>query len=300
MVDVLLFFIVMVSAGYVLRRAGLMQPETAKDLNNVVFYLTLPPLIFLALHGASLSVSMLVLPAIAWALSLFVLGAAFAVAKLLKLPRRVAGAFILAVGFANTTFLGYPIIQGFYGTGHLTLAILFDLLGATMAVNTLGVLVASSTGEGTMRMAAIARRLLGFPPIWALVAGLALHGVALPGAIESLLKNLGSLTTPLIMLALGLSLQFRHWRAHLPLVGMVAVGRLVLLPIVGLGIARLLGLPTAYEQVVVMQSAMPTMFYSLTLAMVFGLESTLVVNAIMVTTVLSFATLPLWHVLLAR
>lgn len=300
MLDVLLFFIVMVSAGYVLRRAGLMQPEAAKDLNNVVFYLTLPPLIFLALHGADLAVSMLVLPAIAWALSLFVLALAFGVAKLLKLPRHVAGAFILAVGFANTTFLGYPIIQGFYGTGHLTLAILYDLLGATMAVNTLGVLVASTTGEGTMSITAIARRLLGFPPIWALVAGLALHGVVLPGAIASLLKNLGSLTTPLIMLALGLSLQFRHWRAHLPLVGMVAVGRLVLLPIVALGVARLFGLPTAYEQAVVMQAAMPTMFYSLTLAMVFGLESTLVVNAIMVTTVLSFATLPLWHMVLAR
>jgi hypothetical protein len=243
---------------------------------------------------------MLVLPAIAWALSFVAVGGAFAVAKLLKLPRHVTGAFVLAVGFANTTFLGYPIIQGLYGTAHLTLAILYDLLGATMAVNTLGVLVASTTGEGTMSPGAIARRLLGFPPIWALVAGLALHGVALPGPIETLLKNLGMLTTPLIMLALGLSLQFRHWRAHLPLVGLVAVGRLVVLPLVGLAVAHLVGLPKDFLQVVTMQAAMPTMFYSLTLAMVFGLESTLVVNAIMVTTVLSFLTLPLWHVLLAR
>jgi hypothetical protein len=300
MLDVLLFFVVMVAAGYVLRRAGLMQPESAKDLNNAVFYVTLPPLIFKALHGASLSASMLVLPAIAWVLSLAVVGTGYAIARLLKLPRHQAGAFILALGFANTTFLGYPIIQGFYGTEHLTLAIFYDMLGATMAVNTLGVLVASSTGEGEASAKAIFRRLLGFPPIWALLAGLALHGVALPAPLETLLTNLSQLTTPLIMLSLGLSLQFRHWRTHLPLVGLVALGRLVLLPLLALTVARVMGLPKAYEQVVVLQAAMPTMFYSLTLAMVFGLETMLVINAIMVTTILSFVTLPLWHALLAH
>ena len=45
---------------------------------------------------------------------------------------------------------------------------------------------------------------------------------------------------------------------------------------------------------------MPTMFYSLTLALVFGLRVNLTVNAIMFSTVAAFATLPLWRLLLSR
>ncbi len=44
-----------------------------------------------------------------------------------------------------------------------------------------------------------------------------------------------------------------------------------------------------------MQSAMPSMSYGLTLAMVFGLRASLAANAIIVSTLLSVATLPLWR-----
>lgn len=299
MFDVLAFFFTMVGAGYVLRRAGLVRLEAAKDINQLVFAFTLPAMIFLALHQATLSPSLLVLPALGWALSLVALGLGWALALALKLPRHTAGAFLLAIGFANTTFLGYPIIQGIYGSGHLTLAIFYDMMGTTLAVNILGVLVASAFGESAANGRAIARRLLLFPPIWALVLGLALHGVALPPALTTLLGSVGGLTTPLIMLALGVSLEFSHWRKDLGLVGLVALGRLVVLPAIALGATRALGLPLAYQQAVTIEAAMPTMFYSLTLAMVFGLENRLVINAIMVTTLLSVATVPIWHALLA-
>lgn len=298
MLDVLVFFLTMVGAGYALRRTGLVRAEAAKDLNQVVFYLTLPPMIFLALHGATLSVSMLALPAVGWGLSFLAVGLGLLVARALRLPREQAGAFVVALGFANTTFLGYPIIQGLYGTPHLTLAIFYDLLGTTLAVNTLGVVVAASFGGGHADVRSILKRLALFPPIWALILGLALHGVPVPPMLESLLRHLGELTTPLIMLALGLTLQFSQWRESLGLVGLVVAGRMLVLPAIAFLLTRALGFPLAYQQAVVLEAAMPTMFYSLTLAMVFGLHSTLVVNAIMATTLLGFATLPLWHALL--
>ena len=57
-------------AGYVLRKSGLVRPETTKDLNQIVFYLTLPPLIFLALHRTQLAWQMLAMPLIAWVVTL--------------------------------------------------------------------------------------------------------------------------------------------------------------------------------------------------------------------------------------
>ncbi|HEY9721157.1 MAG TPA: AEC family transporter [Oscillatoriaceae cyanobacterium] len=298
MLALVLFVVVMVAAGYVLRKIGLVQAESAKDFNHLVLYVTLPALIFMALYHAKLSWSLLYMPAIAWVVVLSGLALGYAIARALKLDRPDMGALMLVVAFANTTYFGYPIIQAFYGTQQLTLAIFYDQLGATLAVNTLGFLVASAMGESRVKLGQLLKRLLTFPPVWALVLGLGLHGVALPPLLTQLLEHVGDLTSPVIMFSIGLSLRFSAWRENLGLVAIATSCRLVLLPLVALALTRVLGLPLPFEQAAVMQAAMPVMFFSLSLALLFNLRLNLVVNTIMLSTVLSFLTLPIWHALL--
>ena len=297
--DLLPLVVAMTAAGYLMRRLGVVRAEAAKDLNQVVFYVTLPPLTFAALHKADLSWSLLVMPATAWALTAVGTGLGLFVGRALKLPRPAAGALAIAMAFGNTTFFGYPVVESFYGAPGLTLAIFYDLLGATVATNTLGVFVASAYGgERPSEVKALVRRLLTFPAIWALGLGLALHGAPLPTSVEGVLTRIGALTSPLIMLSIGLQLRFEGWREDLPLVALASAVRLLLLPALVLLALTALGLSAEYRRVAVMQAAMPTMFFSLTLAMVFGLRANLAVHAIMVSTLLSFATLPLWRLAL--
>ena len=296
MAELMAFVGVMVASGYVLRSLGLVREEVARDLSHVVFYFTLPPLIFLALYRAELSWSLLIMPAIAWGLSLGGVVVVLGLARLFKLSQGKAGALAIVTVFGNTTFFGYPVIQGFYGTEGLTLAIFYDLLGATMAANTVALGIASVLGsDGRVDKKELARKFLLFPPIWALVIGLALHGVTLPRLLETLLTRIGDLTTPLIMLSIGLSLQLEAWREDLGLVGIAAVGKLLVVPLVVWAVLSAFEIPPLFKQVAVLQAAMPTMFFSLTLALLFRLRLNLVVNAIMVSTLASFATLPLWH-----
>lgn len=300
MPELILFVVVMVAAGYVLRRSGRVRSESARELNLVVFYVTLPPLIFRAIHGATLRWSVLALPALAWGATAVGLALAALLARAGRLPGDRAGAAALALAFGNTTFFGYPVIHGFYGPAHLVLAVFYDLLGATIAANTVGALVASAAGGRGARLGPLVRRLAVFPPLWALGLGLALRGVPLPPMVDGVLERVGVATVPLIMLSIGLTLRFRDWREDWPLVAAVAVGRLVVVPAVIFVLARALDLPLAWRRVAVLQAAMPTMFFSLTLALLFGLRVPLVVNAIMLTTVASFATLPLWHLAVER
>ena len=300
MTDLIVLVVVTIAGGYGLRKLGLLPEDAAKHLNTIVFYLTLPALIFNALHRAELHWSLLWMPLIAWGTSLLGLGLGWASGKLLKLPDRTLGSWMLAIAFANTTFFGYPIIEGFFGTKHLTLAIFYDLLGATLAVNTVGTLVASGTGGSKLKLGAQVQHLLRFPPLWGLALGLALHGLALPGTVEHVLDRLGSLTTPLIMLSIGLSLQFRHASRGWPLTLAATGMRLILIPALAWGILALLGLPIAYQQAAVMQAAMPTMLFAFSLALLFGLEIPLLINTIVASILLSFVTLPLWHWLLVR
>lgn len=293
-----LFIVVMVAMGLLLRTLGLVRLEAAQDLNQIVFAVTLPPLIFQALHRATLSWHLLLMPAIAWAAIAGAIGLGFLVSRLLRLPRTKTGAFLLALSFSNTTYLGYPYIKGFYGTHHLTLAIFFDLMGATIAANTIGPVIAGLSAGKAIEPLAVLKRLMRFPPIYALILGLAMHGILLPGWLETILDRLANLTSPLIMLSIGLTLKLDQLGQDLRLVMVAVVGRLLVLPLLLWGALRLFRVPLDYEQAAVMQAAMPTMFYTLALALLFRLEVSLAVNTIMISTLLSFLTLPLWHWLL--
>lgn len=300
MTDLIVLVLVMLSSGYALRKLGLLPEEAARHLNQIVFFLTLPLLIFNALHRAELHWSLLWMPAIGWGTSLIGLGLGWVSGKLLKLPDRTLGSWMLAIAFANTTFFGYPIIEGFFGRHHLTLAIFYDLLGATLAVNTVGAMVASTLSGKALSPGEQFGRLLRFPPLWALVLGLGLHGLELPSMVEHLLDRIGGLTTPLIMLSIGLSLQFRQATKEWPLTLAAALARLILMPALVWALLALLGLPLDFQQAAVMEAAMPTMLYAFSLALLFGLEIPLVLNTIVASILLSFATLPLWHWLLTR
>jgi len=288
-----------IGAGYLLRRLGLARAEAATDLNVLVFNVTLPALVFVALHRAELSWSMLLLPAIALVYSVLGTLGAWTTCRALALDRPVYGALIIACAFGNTTFLGYPVVQGFLGEAGLTLAVLYDLIGATVATNTLAVLVAARFGTNhDARAGDSLRRLLLYPPMWALALGLGLHGTQIPAMIEHLAQHVGQATSPLIMCSIGLSLRASTLRQNWRLVSLAVVLRLAVLPALMLAVLYATGLRFDYVQVCVLQAAMPTMFYSLTLALVFGLDKAFAVNAIMASTVLSFATLPLWYLIL--
>lgn len=298
MLEMLLFVLVTVGAGYTLRKAGLVRPEAAKDLNGIVFHLTLPALLFQAVYHIKLSWSLLSLPALAWGTVLVGMAFGWMLGRVMKLPPAAMGAAVLAIGFGNTTFIGYPIVEGFYGREHLGYAIFYDQLGNTLAINTIGTYVASRLGHGEGSLAASLKRLALFPPTWAVAAALLLNGTPLPAPLLMVIEKVGAITVPLMMVTLGMSLQFRHWREDLGVVAVASVARLVAVPAIAWAAARALGMPLAYQQAAVMEAAMPTMFYGLTLALLFNLRITLVVNTIAVTTVLSFVTLPIWRWLL--
>ncbi len=300
MADLVALVLAMIAGGYALRKLGLLPEDAARHLNLIVFYLTLPALIFSALHRSELQWSLLWMPLVAWAACLLGLAIGWLTGRLLRLDDRTLGSWMLAIAFANTTFFGYPIIEGYFGTRHLTLAIFYDLLGATLAVNSAGALVAAKLGGGPVRTRELFGRLLRFPPLWGLVLGLGLHGVALPATLGNLLERIGDLTTPLIMLSIGLSLQFRHAARQWPLTLGATALKLVVMPALVWGLVLALGLPTDFRQAAVMEAAMPTMLYAFSLALLFGLELPLVLNTIVASIVLSFLTLPLWHWLLIR
>ena len=82
---------------------------------------------------------------------------------------------MLTGGLANTSFIGLPMIEAFYGPQFLGLGILIDQLGSYFVLSTLGILVASlySSGHGINGRVVI-RKIVLFVPFQAFILALLL------------------------------------------------------------------------------------------------------------------------------
>lgn len=281
-----------VALGVALRVSKLLTAEDARPLNTVLMYVALPALIFTAVRGSSLRPSFGMLPVIGWAIVLLGLGVAWGIAKLLKLEGPTAGAFIMVAVFGNTGYVGYPVAQALLGDAGLVRAIFSDVFGNTAAVISIGSIVASYYGAHDVKVSPF-KEIVTFPPFIALAAALALHSVPVPGVVTPWLAALGKIVVPLIMISVGLTLKPKALRGHLPKASIVAALKLVVLPLVALGLGTLLLDDPASVRIAVLEAGVPTMMLLMIMGIRFKLDTDFIASAILLTMMGSVLTIPL-------
>ncbi len=293
----------LVAVGVVLRATGIMKREHSSVLNKVIVYVALPAMIFKSMYSAPLSWEVVRIAGVAWVAALAGIGGAWLLARAMKLPRRTAGAFILVAGIGNTGYLGYPIAKLLLGDLALSRAIFYDVFGTVGVLFTLGVVVASEMGEhdeGDLSAVALARELFTFPAMVALLAALAVRFVPVSEAVRvpvgEWLGIVGSMTVPLIMVSLGLSLTAQGFRSRPAALGAATAVKLLVVPAVALLAALALGLGDA-TRLVVLQASMPTVMLSLVIGQRFGLDTDFIASAILTTTVACVLTIPVVQLL---
>src|SRR5262249_30851307 len=137
---------------------GIMPAEFAPMINRVVLTVTLPALVFRAIRSTyqqntTFDWAVLKEPLVSVGVILGCAAVGYAVTRLLRLERRQAGAFVLAVMFGSTAFVGYPLYTSLIDSHVLppqtqTYHIFYSELGLLVPLVTLGLIVASSYGEG--------------------------------------------------------------------------------------------------------------------------------------------------------
>ena len=287
--------------GTLLRWSGRLPDNAAATLNGFVVNISLPALTLTYVHGLDLDAN-LILPALmAWAM--FAIGCAFfyVVGKLLRFAPATTGGLMLTGGLGNTSFIGLPMIQTFYGPDWLGLGILIDQVGSYFVLSTLGILVASlySSGHG-VALGTVVRKIALFTPFQAFVLAIVLMPVAYPEWLESLFKTLGGTLVPLALVSVGYQLHVSQVRGKaLPLtVGLLF--KLVLAPaMILLFVAGLLGERGMEMQVTIFEAAMPPMIGASIVAMEHELDPPLLTLMVGIGIPLGFLTLPLWHAVLA-
>ena len=207
---------------------------------------------------------------------------------------------MLTGGLANTSFIGLPMIETFYGPQFLGLGILIDQLGSYFVLSTLGILVASlySSGHGVSAKAVI-RKIALFVPFQAFVLALLLMPFEYPVWLDDLLKRLGATLVPIALVSVGYQLQFSQVRGKATALTVGLVFKLVLAPLLILLLfVGVLGREGQMLQVTVFEAAMGPMIGASIVAMDHELDPPLLTLMVGVGIPLSFLTLPVWWRLL--
>lgn len=287
----------LVGVGIVLRVSGLLSAADARPLNTLLMYVALPALIFSSVYGADIDPALGMLPALSWVVVLLGLGAAWALSRALKLEGPMAGAFIMACVFGNTGYMGYPLAHALLGDAGLVRAIFSDVFGNTAAVISVGSVVAGRYGARDVKVDPL-REIVTFPPFIALAAALVLHGIALPQMVISWLDALGNIVVPVIMISVGLSLKPKQLGGHLGLASVVALVKLVILPLMAFALGAVMLDDPLSLRVAVIEAGVPSMMMLVIMGQRYELDSDFIASAILVTMLGAVVTIPVWQLVI--
>lgn len=291
----IVLLIVCLLAGLMLRLTGRFPQTTPSTLNGFVIHISLPAAAILHVHNIAISSSVIFTALMAWLL----MGTAWIffhfTGRWFSIPKATVGALILVGGLGNTSFVGLPMIEAYYGREWLGVGILADQLGSFMVLSTLGILAATlySSGEASPRQ--MLRKIVLFPPFQALILAFILRPFPFPEWVATVLRKLADTITPLALASVGFQLRFTSLEG---LKSKLAIGlgyKLLIGPaLIAVTYLGLFALRGTAIQVTIFEAAMAPMITAGIIAMDHELDPPLVTMMLGIGIPLSFATLPLW------
>jgi len=195
--------------GYILQKTKALPEETPFILNRFILYISLPSIALIEIPKLTFSLQTLVPVGIAWSVMFASVVFILLLSRYLNFTREVKGSLLLVGVLANTSFLGIPLIQAYFGDQSLRYILMYDQLGTFIAFSLYGTFVAAYySGHKLLNIQAVLRKIFTFPPFISLLIALLLMGNELPPLFTSVLNSFAATTVPLALISVGLQLKF--------------------------------------------------------------------------------------------
>ncbi len=261
-----------------------------RPLSQVIFYVFSPVLVFKLINGSQLSNQDL-LRTLLFTIAL-IIGVGlltFILGSILRFDRKILAAVLITSMFMNAGNYGLPLTSFAFGETALAFASVFFVVNA-VATNTIGIVIASS---GSTSVWNAVKGLVKFPAIYALALGVVFLQFKwpLPSGLDRTVTLLSNAAIPCMLVLLGMQLvNIKVDGRVLPLILTSSI-RLLIAPLLAIGLSRLFGMHGPSYQAVVLEAAMPAAVMTTILATEFEAEPTFVTTAVLITTLLSPLTL---------
>ena len=286
-----LFFLMAV--GYVIKLTGMMNETSVKQVNKVIFKIFLPLLVFLNIYNTELAESFnsqLLLYGVAGVCIQFAVSLCVAVLTEKENSRR--GVMLQGMFRSNFVLFGIPISTALFGDQAAGLAAI--LIAVIIPLyNALAVISLEIFNGKRPNVLKILKGIVTNPLIIGSVLGvifLLLH-IQLPTVVYKTVSDISSIATPLAFIVLGASFSFGDAGRYIKDVFVVLGFKLVLFPVIFLGIALLLGFRDAPLAVLLTVFGAPIAVSSFTMAQQMGGDDKLAGQLVVYSSLLSVATM---------
>jgi predicted permease len=305
----------LLALGNVLSRVGKMNEQHQAFLNWLVYYISLPALIFAGMAvqpiQSLLNLDFIAVTILAMAVVLLLYAG---LAVVMRLDKRIAVIMVFSTYWSNVAYMGFPLAESAFGARGF----LFAAIVNAVSMPAFAALTFVMIGLTSEKKQSVGRSLRdGFlnPIIIASIAGLAYSlaagalrvgepgGLVLPGPVgellgigESVMKNVGTMGLSLALIAIGGRLRFHSFGKKALPMSLAVCGKLVVLPLITLFMMRIL-FPSAARDVTgsaVLLMTMPTAVTAAVVAAKFKLDQDFVSSILVMSMLCSVIMIPVW------
>ena len=280
--------------GFVLFKCHIFDEYTNKKISALIVNVASPMLIISSIAGVEENdksiVFLMIGAGILMYIGFIILGKI--INRIFPFPKKDWPVYECMVVFANTGFMGYPVLDVF-GQEAVFYASLIHM-AFNFFVYTYAILCLTKSDDSEFKLNF--KQLLT-PGIVLIFIGILIYlfDMQLPSVLMDTINSIGSLTAPLSMMMIGSSLavypikdSFTDWRSYV-----FAFVRLIIVPFMTMIVCRLLHINPYYANITIITNAMPVGSMVLMLATQYNANVKIVTKNIVVSTLLSVITIPI-------
>lgn len=281
--------------GFVLFKCHIFDEYTNKKISALIVNVASPMLIISSIagvEGSNKSIVFLMISAgILMYIGFIILGKI--INRIFPFPKKDWPVYECMVVFANTGFMGYPVLLDVFGQEAVFYASLIHM-AFNFFVYTYAIMCLTKGDDSEFKLNF--KQLLT-PGIILSFVGIFIYlfDIQLPSVLMDTINSVGSLTAPLSMMMIGSSLavypikdSFTDWCSYV-----FAFVRLMIVPFVTMIMCRLLHIDAYYANITIITNAMPVGSMVLMLATQYNANVKIVTRNIVVSTLLSVITIPI-------
>lgn len=228
--------------GYLTRQLHWISTEAYKQINKLVFRILLPCSLFYSTFHSNFHHGFPIKYGLFGSVGVFaVFIVSFIVIACTHFPREKKGVIIQGISRSNFVLLGFPVIQSVYGPHIGATAILVSFV--VPLFNLLSVVVLEFYSDQKINFLHMICDVFKNPLIIGSVLGIILNlaKLPIPFIINRSLSMMNGATTPLALIALGGTFQYKAVKSNLSILISVIFCRLAFVPFIFLGLAILIG-----------------------------------------------------------
>ncbi len=294
LIKTLLTFFLLVLFGFFIKKINLVSDKTVDELSDVLLKIILPSSIIASgFEGKNSDIKSVWLSLVIISICyVFFFVFSFIVFRGIikdKVKRNLA---INMSVFANTGFIGFPLVNAIFGSGGMIYAVVYNLL-YNIFMYTIGIRLFGDEKGRKLDIKAIILNPLTIASLFALVLFfLPLDG---GGVVEDFLSTIGGMSGPLSMMLVGSWLIGVDLKSVLkkPLCYLVSLMRLLVLPLFVFFVLTFLGTDEIMKNTITLISAIPVGTLNVIFAKKYGGDAVFANETMIQTLVFSVVTIPL-------